>query len=180
MNDLGKMGHQKHYLRGNKMKTLAYVLIIGLVSISCLTGTASTKAEASAPDYWGEYCWLFQQSEDEHGPKVVESFLMRVGVTYIGGAYFTLQGYVTIPNDNPIISNGFAVIIGNEVHITMNTSQEHITTPYRDSGVAHASLSLSTLNGTWWSNYISFNAQTRDLANETAYSAGTMTFTGCP
>jgi hypothetical protein len=160
------------------MKTLAYVLI-GFVSIFSLMGIVNSKAEATPPDYWGEYCWLFQQTENEHGPTVSEPVLIRAGVTYMGGAYFMLQGYVTVPDDNPVVFNGSAVIIGNEVLITMNISQEHLTIPYRDSGVAHVTLSLSTLNGTWWSNYMSFNTQTR-AGGEPHYSAGTMTLTTCP
>jgi hypothetical protein len=158
------------------MKILAYVLI-GFVSIFCLTGIVCSKAEATAPDYWGEYCWSFLQTEDELGPYVVGPFIMRMGVTYMGGAYFTLQGLIDEAPD-PAIIGGSATIVGNKVFMTLNDTQDDSTTQWRHSGILQVQLDISTLNGTWWRNYTSFSTDTLDVVIE--YTAGTVTFTTCP
>jgi hypothetical protein len=179
MIDLGETGaNKKYYPRRNEMKTLAYVLI-GFVSIFCLAGMICSKAEATPPDYWGEYCWSFLQTEDELGPYVVGPFVMRMGVTYMGGAYFTLQGLINeAPDPDPVIIGGSATIVGNKVFMTLNNTQDDTTTLWRYSGTFQVQLDISTLNGTWWSNFVSFNTDTLDVGIE--YGAGTLTFTTCP
>jgi hypothetical protein len=163
-------------MRRNGMKTLSYVLI-GFVSIFCLTGIVSSKAEATAPDYWGEYCWSALKTEDEHGPKVEGPSVMRIGVTYMGGAYFTLQGLIEVPD--PVILGGSATIVGNKVYITLNDTQDHSTgSQWRESGIFQVQLDISTLNGNFWANYMSFNTNTREAG--IGYAAGTVTLTTCP
>jgi hypothetical protein len=58
----------------------------------------------------------------EHGDGPADgTYLMRIGVTYTGGSNYILQGMVEVPDDNPVILDGTAIIIGNEVFITMNS-----------------------------------------------------------
>ncbi len=130
-----------------------------------------------AGDYLGEFCWLSHITESDGGP-VDETYIARYGVTHIGAPYYMLHGMVEVPGDNPLISQGTAKVIGNEVYITLNSAQEHTPSPYRDIGTGQAILNVSTLNGTFWSISKSFNTSTREFSD--FYSAGTMTLTPCP
>ena len=94
--------------------------------------------------------------------------------------YWRFQLYITREiveaPDNPFILDGTAVIIGNEVFITMNGSQDHSPVPKRDTGTIQMRLNLSTLNGTL--NRLDFNTSTREFDH--GYDAGTVTLTTCP
>jgi hypothetical protein len=81
--------------------------------------------------------------------------------------------------DNPLFLQATAVLRGTEIFITGANSQDHTPVePWRDAGTLQARLDSSTLSGTWWAIYNSFNTTTRTI--ETGYGAGTMTFMTCP
>lgn len=160
----------------SRIKTIKRGIVIFLAIIAIIL--FSNVPKAIAGDYLGEFCWLFQKTEDEHGPKVEGPFLMRAGVTYMGGAYYTLQGVLDAPS-GPSILNGGAVIVGNEVLVTANESHDHgLTKPYRDSGIVQMRINLSNLNGSWWNVRNDFDTLTRSFND--GYAAGTVTFTTCP
>lgn len=133
--------------------------------------------KAVAGDYLGEGCWSLHLTEDATGP-ADETFLMRVGVTHMGDSYFTVQGTVDIPDDNPVIMNGSAVIVGSVVFFTINLSQDHSPDSWRDTGSGQFRLDLSTLNGTFWVNNFDFNITSREF--DQGYAAGTASFISCP
>ena len=159
------------------MKSTRRGIVIFLAIIAIIL--FSNLPNAIAGDYLGEFCWLYQQTENAQGAVTKAPVLVRFGVTSMGNNYYTLQGStVQVTDDNPAIFGGTAVIIGNDVFLTMETSQQHLTKPYRDSGVGQAHLALETLSGTFWGNAMNFDTQAR--VTGTFYSAGTMTFTTCP
>jgi hypothetical protein len=153
-----------------RMITAKIVLVILLaIVVFC-----SDIPRAIAGDYLGEFCWSFLKTENENGPKVEGPVLMRAGVTYVGGAYYTLQGISGI--SDPVIFGGTATIVGNKVYMTLNETQG--TSQWRDSGIIQVQLDISTLNGNLWDNYVSFKTNTHEFG--AGYAAGTMTFTACP
>lgn len=133
---------------------------------------------AIAGDYMGEFCFTLQETENESGPVTTAPYTFRVGITSMGNNNYTFQGTVQVTDDNPAITGGTGVIIGDDIFVTMETSQQHLTNPWLDSSAAQVHLTLSTLNGTYWTNGMTFNTQTR--VTSTFYRGGTVTFTTCP
>jgi hypothetical protein len=128
------------------------------------------------PNFQGTICWAAHKTEDENGP-VDENFIFMMNIAYRGGDYYTVQGIANVSSDNPYFFDGGAVIKDNNIIFSGAGSQEH-SSPYRDSGILHASFDKSTLNGNLWSSYMSFNTSTRETGIN--YSAGTLTLTTCP
>jgi len=159
---------------GKKMKSLAYVLIC-LISVCFLSVFVCSKAEAS--DYLGEFCWQAHLTQTEKGPQDI-TVLMKLGISYMGGSYLTAQG--SFPIDDPVIFGATGQVVGNEILLTFNNSQQHSDSPWRDSGVGQLRINLSTLNGTFWNNYMSFNSATGAYNGEGGYSLGTLTYVSCP
>jgi hypothetical protein len=130
-----------------------------------------------ASDYLGEICLSVHKTQDENGP-TNETYVMRLGVTNMGGPSYIVQGIIQVPDDNPVISEGTAVVIGSDVFITMNSCQEHSSDPWRDTAISQVHLSLSTLSGTVWSNRLDYNTSTHQFDH--GYAAGTVAITTCP
>ena len=133
----------------------------------------SYMPKALTADYLGELC-LSLHSEGSTN----EARLMRFGMTHMGDSGFTLQGLIDDPNIDPSIINGAAVIVGNEVFFTMNISQDLAPYPWRDTGNGQLRLNLSTLNGTFWINYLEFDVELGEFY--LSHDSGTVTFTNCP
>jgi hypothetical protein len=159
------------------MRIYRFSVIIALVLVISVIICGSLSS-AKAGDYLGEYCWSVSKTENEQGPDPEGPFIMRAGVTYVGGGYYTLQGIIQTPEPDPFIFGGTATVVGSKIYITINGSQDHSTNNWRDSGVMKIQLDSSTLGGTWWTNYMTFNTVTH--VAEINYSAGTTTFTACP
>lgn len=126
-----------------------------------------------AADYLGELCWSLNSEGSTN-----ESGLMRVGMTHMGDSRFTLQGQIEVPDFDPVIINGAAVIAGNEVFFTVTVSHDLSPYPWRDTGNGQLRLNLSTLNGTFWVNYIEFDVELGEFY--LSHDSGTVTFTNCP
>ncbi len=157
------------------MKALKIIMASFILMVALQISDSISSVEAS--DYLGDVCWSFHKTEDDHG-STDETYLTRIGVTHMGGSYCILQGIIEVPDDNRFILDGTAVIIGNEVFITMNGSQDHSPDPWRDTDIIQMRLNLSTLNGTFWGNRLDFNTSTREFDH--GYAAGTATLTTCP
>ncbi len=137
-----------------------------------------TVPQNPVPNFQGEQCWSIHITEDANPPADGGTALMRVGVTYMGDAYYSLQGFVTIPNSNPVIVDGSAVIVGNEVFVHVNMSVDNSLELNRDGIIGQMRLDISTLNGTIWSIADQFDTVTREFVHY--YNAGTVTLTTCP
>ncbi|MDQ7787156.1 MAG: hypothetical protein RDU01_06070 [Thermodesulfovibrionales bacterium] len=137
----------------------------------------SQQNQNPIPYFEGTLCWAAHITEDENG-LTDGNFLFKMDVTYLNGDYYIVQGVVDVPSDYPNVFNGGALVKDNNIIFNLVGSQEHVS-PYRDSGISQARLDKTTLNGTFWSNYMSFNTSTRE-AEDTNYSAGTLTLTTCP
>jgi len=139
-----------------------------------LSGT-SQQNQNPIPNFEGTMCWIGHKTENEDGA-VDETYLMKMGITYHGGDYYIVQGMVNASPDNPYIFNGGAVIQDNNIIFSGAGSQEHVA-PWRDSGIVQFRLDKLSLNGIFWSNYVSFNLSSREAKIE--YAAGTLTLTTC-
>ncbi len=142
------------------MKTLGYVLI-GFVSIFCLTGIVSSNVEAS--EYLGDFCWQFNSQPNNL------SIVLRLGVSHMGELHFSLSG-TEIYGNAGVQSDGQINMILFMVHDTGVDSTSN--------SVIHAVLDPNTLNGTFkgidtWANSTKTNQGTE-------YHWGTLTFIQCP
>lgn len=153
------------------MKTLGYVLI-GFVSIFCLTGIVSSNVEAS--DYLGDFCW---QSGD---------VIVKLGVSHMGGGHYLLAGKM-IKSDGTLhnIVNGNAEIVGNNIYVTLVHSGNGNGAMW--TGTVLVTLDISTLNGT--AEGIGHDRNYSDqpfvsggifIDSDTEYSTGSLTFISCP
>jgi len=142
--------------------------------------TSSQQPQNPLPSFQGELCWSMHITEDTHPPAVDVTGLMRVGVTYMESANYSLQGVVTVtaPDGNLLILDGSAVIVGNDVFMNLNFSSNYSSEPDQDVGTLQIRLDKSTLSGTVWSSVRQFDTVTREF--EHYYNAGTATLTTCP
>jgi len=155
------------------MKKSGLVILMILAALVLAWGT-----RAEAQTFLGEFCWQITGTENESGPIPPETALARMGVTYLGGSYYLLQGIANSP-DGPVILNGTGIFYGSQVLMSLSLSQDH--TPFdhwRDSSIIQMTLNASSLSGTWWDVGNSFNLTTRTFLP--MYGAGTATFITCP
>ena len=147
-----------------------WAIVLGVVVVGGTPAWAGT--------YLGEVCWWASVTADQNGPTTKGPFLLRAGVTFMGGSYYLVQGS-TQTEDNPAFLHGMAVIVGQEVWISASITQDHApSSPWRDSSVIQLRLNSSTLSGTFWG--IATDFRTSDLTFDHTYGAGTVTATGCP
>jgi hypothetical protein len=95
---------------------------------------------------------------------------------HMGGAYYTMQGYMIVPNDGLFIFAGGGVLIGETLYLTMAGSQQHSGSSNRDTDVIHIELNKSTLNGTFYGVGNDFNIGSMSYGDH--FAAGTMSLTG--
>ena len=148
------------------MKSFAYVLI-GFISIFCLTGIVSSNVEAS--DYLGDFCWTIAQDGVPMG-------IAKASVSYIGGGHYLLSGKVTAYDGKVYIGHGNAEVEGNSILMSVNGSGR--SAEDMESGTVHVVLETATLNGTWESmgHDVNYSDQSIDIEHET----GSLTFIPCP
>ena len=134
-----------------------------------------------AAQYLGETTWKVSITQYDHGAVTPpQTFTQTVSITRMGGAYYTMQGHVDMPNDGPLISGGGA-LIGNTLYLTLSSSQR-VTTTWRLSGVIHLELDKATLNGTFYSVSQAFDTASMGPNPKfgNSFNAGTVTRTGPP
>jgi hypothetical protein len=179
VNKLNEMGHSKTKQFGGNMKILSMkimkrVIVMFLAIIVMIL--FSNVPKAIAGDYLGEVCWSMHKTEDEHGPTDEGPFLMKVGVTYVGGTYYSLQGTIDV-SPNPLFFNGSAVITGNDVLVTLNSSHDGSPEQWHCGGTFQIRLNIASLNGTWW--VVGLCYESVDTFDQD-YAAGNATLTTCP
>jgi hypothetical protein len=165
--DVRRNGPRKTlFSRRNEMKTLAYVLF-GFVSIFCLTGMVSSKAEAS--EYLGEFCWT-----DESGA------ILKLGASHIGDEHYLLSGHIT-DDGNVYPIHGNAEIEGNNILVSLNGSKKGESWSY------NITLNIFTFNGTYDRIKLEHHPEDQPIEigdifidSDIQYSTGSLTFTSCP
>jgi hypothetical protein len=151
-----------------------------LISLGLLILTTSAVFAAS-PQYLGETTWTVTRTQGASGPKnPPEISTFKGGITRVGGAYYTVEGYIEQSPDGTRFSGG-GVLIGNLLYLTLSASRQPVSTD-REIGVVHLELDKDTLNGTFYQVSRSFDTATAG-ANpifSDHYAAGTVTRTGQP
>lgn len=154
-------------------------LVIPMI-LAALVLPWGTRAEAQT--FLGEFCWNITTTEKKAGPISSETLPVRMGVTYMGGVYYTLQGISSGPEgQGPVVLGGTGIVQGTQVLLTLDSAYDEsrsVTNPKRKISTFQMVLSASDLSGTYWDVGTNFNTSTRTFDNH--YSAGTATFTTCP
>jgi len=131
--------------------------------------------------YIGEFCWSLHMTEDDKGPVNDQSVsaTVRLSFTLMGDRYLSVQGILELSDGEfPVILGGSGVILGNEVLITVNTTQEHKNNSWLDAGIARIRIDLNTMNGTVWENRLDYERNTRQF--DEGYGASSITLIACP
>ena len=159
------------------------VLVMALLGFALLLGSTE---QVGAVEFLGEICWTGAVTEDETGPITGNTLLFRLGVTQMSGSYFSFQGTRIVypppagaPAGNPVFVHGGAVVFGSEVILTGHSTWDGNPNYATRSGRSfQLKLSLSDLNGTFWSEMLDFDTTARTFTVH--YGAGTATFSACP
>jgi hypothetical protein len=161
------------------MKVNGRVLLIVLAMVVAII-VVGMDSRLEASQYLGESTWTLSINQDEDGPvspPYVGTF--KGCLSHVGGAYYTMQGYVApAPDGMPILSGG-GVLIGEVLYLTLTVSQTHLSTD-REGGVVHLELAKTTLNGTLSTVECNFDTATIGPSPVFShhYSSGTVTCTG--
>ena len=151
------------------------LVIMGVVGLLLLGAPSPGAAQ-----YLGETTWTISKTQNEHGAvSPAQTFTLKGAITRMGGAYYTLQGYVDASPDGPFIVSGGGVLIGNLLYLTLSGSQKH-TDPWRDTAVMHVEVDKGTLNGSFSSVMHDFDTATAGLNPifDSSFAAGTFTRSG--
>jgi hypothetical protein len=136
----------------------------------------------AAAQYLGQSTWTISIKQDEKGPVSDKSFTMTGAITRLGGTYYTMQGYVTLPDDGPFILAGGGVLIGEWFYLNLATAQRHTDSPWRDTGVLHARVNKTTLSGTFYEVGHDFKDDSSGPSPvfDSRFTAGDITLAGPP
>lgn len=163
------------------MMKIRFSAVAALAGVVLVWGahTAVQAAEAT-PNYLGDYCWTLTITDTTVSDlQVGATFILRFGVTYMGGSYYSLQGIATFANDGPYVVAGSGVLQGSTIHLAASGGQDHVPyTTWRDTSKLMMALDASTLNGTFYDIGSDFNTSSR--AFDTRYTAGNAILTSCP
>ena len=149
-------------------KRIAFLM---LLSVLCLSVLAASNSWADK--YLGETTWTVTITDSSDNQSNT-TFTLTGGINKINSHYFLFQGYVIPPSDLPYILSGSGVLVGNNLVLTLTSSQEH-TSQWCDTGILHASLNMSTLSGTFYEVRTDLSP-TKTYAY--GYSIGTLTLSG--
>lgn len=131
--------------------------------------------QAGLAQYLGEVIWTATILEKETGPVTPPiTATGRIGITLVGGNYYSVQGYVEAPD--PMTFSGGGVLIGDTLYLTCASSQRHSSESWRDAGTIHIELNRNTLSGELYDIGRDFNTETRQFMDR--YTRGTLTRTG--
>lgn len=155
------------------MKKFAY-LLIGVVSIFCLTGLLSSTAEAS--DFLGDFCWQFslQQLMPPSNPS---SGIIKLGVSDMGGGHYLLSGKATVTatGEEIILSGNAELFSDNKIHTSLRTSANDNNSAWSET---YNVVLDSSLNGIM--KGFGSGASKSSIWSQEYYMEGAMTFITCP
>ncbi len=152
------------------MKTFAYFLI-GVVSIFCLSGIVSSKAEAS--DYLGEFCFTLSGND-----------VLRLGVLHIGDEHYSISGRHIADDGKVSPIHGNAEVEGSNILMSLNGSKGGGGV---ESWTFNIILNISTFSGSY--DRIKIEHHTEDqpiqvgnlsIDSEIQSSSGFLTLNSCP
>ena len=129
--------------------------------------------------YKGELTWSYHRTESASG-SVNVYYTIKVGISYVGGSYYIVQGKVDMPaepGEKPLIISGSAILEGSNLMITMHGSQPW-TDGMKSTSIFYANVDKTTFNGTAWGNTNAFDTINREMYYD--YSAGTLNLTSAP
>ena len=108
-----------------------------------VTLSGSTLPQNPVPNFNGEICWSLEITEKTQGATHEGPFVLRAFVQYLGSTYL-IQGTIPIPGE-PVISNGSAVVVDDDIFISMIGTQVHaeVRNSWRDSGISQVLLSTT-------------------------------------
>jgi len=116
-----------------------------LISIFlCFFALSVLAASAHAGTYFGELKWEISGGED-----VKETLV--TGITHTGGKYLLVQGYLDPSDgDGVIVLGGSGIVMDGKLLMTLNGSQQHTPSQWRDIQTWHAEIELSSWSGAFW------------------------------
>lgn len=126
--------------------------------------------------YKGEVTWSYHRTQDDAG-STNEYYTAKCGISYVGGAYYILQGRFDSPGENSCILSGSAIVEGNNLMVTMHGSHQ-LSNGITRTMILYANIDKTTFNGTAWGNTNDFDPFYRIMFY--GYTAGTLTLTSSP
>ena len=145
------------------------------IVLSLLIGAMlfTTSIKAQAETYLGELCWQVFNSDGE------PFWTYKFGVYEKTGGHLALFGSVDYPNNANDLSasHGNAIVVGNNIKVTIVSSDYEIAAGEVWSETFNAILNATTLSGEW--NALSL--ETNDgITVQTVYQKGSMSPIACP
>ena len=153
-----------------RIKSCWVYFIVCLIAL-LFSGIPSVWAEG----FIGECCWTMNVTERD-GNVVNESYVVKYGVSHMGGVYYSFQGVAL--EGAPAIFQASGIIIGSDIHMTWNHSENHSPDSSRDIGTGNVKLNLSTLSGPFFGINEFYDRSNNTF--EKSFAAGTMTPITCP
>lgn len=147
-------------------------------TLALILGLSLAPARAaSTPVYLGQTSWTVTLTANTSDPgSVGQSFPVTGGITRLGDNYYQFQGYVSDPN-GPFVMSGGGVLVNGQVILSLNTTQNHADSTWRDTGVMQVTLNESDLSGSLYEVGHDFDTGSPGGYDQ-RYSAGTLTRTG--
>ena len=141
---------------------LIFVVVVAL-------GAFANIQKANAGEYLGDICLEVHATQGNKGPEDGTG-IIKLGISSVGGTHYTAQGVILTPKVE--VLGGVCEIVDSDIVCTLNYSEDHSPDPDRDSGIMQMHLNGSTLSGTFWQNFISFNASSGSYGE--GYDVGTV------
>ena len=154
--------------------------IVGLGCAGIALFSLLFSPPAVAQTYLGDICWKLTVTERVPGPVPPphDTFLVRTGLTYVGGQHLLFQGTFDYGGGVAIL-NGAGELVGTDLVISMFWTRDHLAPdPFRDPGALEMRVNVGTWTGTWWAVNTWFNRTTRGFGHD--YGAGPVELVTCP
>jgi hypothetical protein len=133
----------------------------------------------ASPTYLGDFCWQFTVTENQSGPVVpLQSIVMRMSLTNMGGMSVSAQGIISPPGQNPVIFAGGGMFTGTDLILTISSTQDGSPDTWRIVGTWQFRLNTTTWSGTSFMVGSNFDTSTRTFSDK--YRKGTLALTTCP
>jgi len=143
------------------------IRVMLIVTVLAVVSSFSVKdSYGAAPEYLGDFCW-----EIDENLVPPPTFIIKLGITYIGSNHFQFSGD----------GGGYGDVVGTSVNVVLYkaSDDEDVYTGGFRTGIINATLSTATLNGTWRViDHVSNGIAGGAVIHE--YSDGTMTLVACP